>query len=116
MEIYGIRGVARDWFLSYLSNRKQYVYLNNIASNLCSLNCGIPQGSVLGPLLFLLYINDFNKCSNIFDFHRFADDSSLFYKHKNVSILESDINGELDKINEWLCANMVNRVDGLETH
>ena len=91
MEIYGIRGVARDWFLSYLSNRKQYVYLNNIASDLCSLNCGIPQGSVLGPLLFLLYINDFNRCSNIFDFHLFADDSSLFYKHKNLSTLESDI-------------------------
>ena len=105
MEIYGIRGVERDWFLSYQSNRKQYVYLNNIASDLCSLNCGIPQGSVLGPLLFLLYINDFNRCSNIFDFHLFADDSSLFYKHKNLSTLESDINGELDNINEWLCAN-----------
>lgn len=94
-----------DWFQSYLSNRKQYVYLNNTASDLCSLNCGIPQGSVLGPLLFLLYINDFNRCSNIFDFHLFADDSNLFYKQKNCSTLESDINGESNRINEWLCAN-----------
>ena len=54
---------------------------------------------------FLLYINDFNRSSNILDFHLFADDSSLFYKHQNLSTLESDINGELDKINEWLCAN-----------
>ena len=105
LEMYGIRGVANDWFQSYLSNRKQYVYLNNTASDLCSLNCGIPQGSVLGPLLFLLYINDFNRCSNIFDFRLFADDSNLFYKQKNCSTLESDINGELNRINEWLCAN-----------
>ncbi len=99
------RGIANNWFQSYLSNRKQYVYLNNTASDLCSLNCGIPQGSVLGPLLFLLHINDFNRSSNIFDFHLFADDSNVFYKHKNLSTLESDINGELDTINEWLCAN-----------
>ncbi len=79
LEKYGIRGFANDWFASYLTGRKHFVSLNNISSDLNDINCGIPQGSVLGPLLFLLYINDFYKCSELFDFHHFADDSNLFY-------------------------------------
>ena len=105
LENYGIRGVARDWFQPYLSDRKQYVNINNITSDLCNFSCGIPQGSVLGPLLFLIYVNDFNRCPELFDFHLFADDSNLFYKHKNLIALQSDINAELTKINEWLCVN-----------
>ena len=78
LEQYGIRGIAKEWFASYLSNRQQFVSLNNIKSDLHPLSCGIPQGSVLGPLLFLLHINDFNKYSKLLDFHLFADDSNIY--------------------------------------
>ena len=81
-----------------LSYWQDFVSLNNISSNLNDINCGIPQGSVLGPLLFLLYINDFYKCSEIFDFHHFADDSNLFYENENLLDLESNINRELANI------------------
>lgn len=94
----GIRGLANKWFVSYLTNRKQYVYLHNTISDYNTVTCGIPQGSVLGPLLFLLYINDFNRCSAILDFHLFADDSNLFYKHKNIILLQAHLNKELENI------------------
>ena len=70
-----------------------------------SIACGVPQGSVLGPLLFLLYINDFNSSAEGIEFHLFADDSNLFYSHKNLHSLEEKLNHELININEWLRAN-----------
>lgn len=78
LQHYGVRGLALDWFISYLSNRNQVVTVNGVQSELLSISCGIPQGSLLGPTLFLLYINDFHKCSKLFDFHLFADDANLF--------------------------------------
>ena len=105
LDHYGIRGIANDWFRSYLDNRKQFVTLGNISSEQLLVTCGVPQGSVLGPLLFLLYINDFNESSKILDFHLFADDSNLFCSHKKLQTLELTLNNELGKIQEWLCAN-----------
>ena len=79
------------------------VTVNSITSDLVTVPCGIPQGSVLGPILFLLYINDFHKCSSLFDFHLFADDANLFYRHRDIAILRQHINTELQNVNRWLC-------------
>ena len=105
LEKYGVRGVANDWFCSYLSNRRQFVSIGNSVSECKPITCGVPQGSVLGPLLFLLYINDFNKCAPSIDFHLYADDSNLFCSHKSLQVLETTLNDQLNSINEWLCAN-----------
>ena len=76
---YGIRGKALEWFRSYLSNRKQFVFHNGHSSVLRNINCGVPQGSLLGPLLFIIYINDFYRSSNVASFILFADDTNLFF-------------------------------------
>ena len=70
MSHYGIRGVSSDWYISYLSNCNQYISINGYESGLAAINCGVPQGSALGPLLFLLYINDLKV-------HHFADNTNL---------------------------------------
>ena len=102
---YGVRGKALEWFKNYLSNRKQFVDLNNHKSSLLSINCGVPQGSILGPLLFIIYINDFCKSSNILSYILFADDSNLFFSHSKPDVLLSTINKELKCIVEWIKAN-----------
>ena len=102
---YGIRGQALEWFRNYLQNRKQYVHLNGSNSSLKNINCGVPQGSILGPLLFIVYINDFCNSSDILSFILFADDSNVFFSHKNPHTLVRTINLELKKVTQWIRAN-----------
>ena len=102
---YGIRGVPLLWLQSYLNDRKQYVIYDGIRSPLQRISCGVPQGSILGPLLFLLYINDLpNICNNAF-MYMFADDSNLFLTGKNLREMESNINRELTILSDWLKSN-----------
>ena len=98
MEHYGIRGVSLDWFNSYLSNRKQYVYLNGEPAQLENVICGVPHGSVLGPLLFLIYINDLPHISGVLQFGLFANDTNIYYEAESIDKLEKIINKELQKL------------------
>ena len=105
LEHYGIRGVALNWLENYLENRMQCTEIGDTQSELELIKCGVPQGSVLGPLLFLIYINDIVNSSKLFKFTLFADDTSLYYSCKNTNNLEWLVNSELSKISEWLSAN-----------
>ena len=94
-----------NWFRSYLLDRKQYVSFNGQSSELLLNNCGVPQGSVLGPLLFFIYINDLPNISKILNFYLFADDTNIYYESTSLIELEQTVNKELDKLYLWLNVN-----------
>ena len=92
---YGFRGKALDWFSSYLSNRKQYVIYNNEKSTMEKLTCGVPQGSILGPLLFISYVDDIVNTSYVLEFVLFADDTTILYSHEDLASKIDVVNNEL---------------------
>ena len=84
---YGIRGKANEWLCSYLSNRRQFASINGFDSEAKTVGIGVPQGSVLGPFLFLIYINDLHKAIKFSKVHNFADDTNLFMKGESLKKL-----------------------------
>ena len=107
LSFYGIRGLSYQWFASYLNNRKQYVSLDGVESQCAYVKCGVPQGSILGPILFLIYINDLNTVSQKLKNIMFADDTNLFVSGRSVIEITQEINKELSVVAEWFQANLL---------
>ena len=105
LEHYGVRGPVLKWIEHYLKDRYQYVEYNNFKSGKSVITCGVPQGSILGPLLFILYVNDLPSVSSILSTVMFADDTSMFLAHDDLKHLEYIVNIELAKVVEWLNVN-----------
>ena len=109
LELYGIRGNCNKWFESYLKGRKQYVSLNGKKSDYKQVlhRVRVPQGSVLGPLLFIIYINDLPNILLYSNATLFADDTCLLYSNSFLKYIEKHLNVDLNRLSKWLCANKI---------
>ena len=96
LQCYGIRSLALNWIKSYLANRSQYVCYNNSNSVLKNIKCGVPQGSILGPVQFILYINDMYEVSKLLNIILFADDTSIFDSTRNIVDIACTVSNELE--------------------
>ena len=105
LNYYGIEGPAFDWFSSYLTGRQWYVELDGISSSFSQLSTGVPQGSILGPLLFLIYMNDIPNASNFLKYVLYADDTTLFSTINISAGATHEINNHISKDYDWLAVN-----------
>ena len=105
LEYYGIRGLPLRWIKNYFSNRFQFVQYNEYYSSYKMVCCGVPQGSILSPLFFLLYINDICNVSQLIEIVLFADDTNIFFSHKEPQYVINILNREMKKLSDWFQAN-----------
>ena len=105
LEYIGIRGHALEWFKSYLESRFQIVFTNGVLSDKAILRCGVPQGSILGPLLFLIYINDLTTIADYATVRMYADDTNMTFTACSIPELQHDMNIDLQFLQNWLIAN-----------
>ena len=104
LDKYGIKNTELSWFKSYLTQRKQFVSIKDTSSPLLDISLGVPQGSILGPLLFILYINDLPLASELLTL-LFADDTTLLFSHDDINVLISTVNSEFKKVCEFFRTN-----------
>jgi len=105
LQHYGIRGTALAWFSNYLSNRKQCVNVNGNSSEFLNITTGVPQGSILGPLLFIIYVNDLYRCTDNFTFTLYADDTNILCIGKHPDQVIATVNHEMPKVINWFKSN-----------
>jgi len=98
---FGITGITQDWFTNYLFGRHQRVNYKNQLSSLEPVLCGVPQGSILGPILFLLYFNNLTTVLSKCEIIKYADDTVLFYSHKDIKVIQNVLNDEFLKVTKW---------------
>ena len=105
LENYGVKETNLQWFKSYLDNPKQFIAYKNFLTCYIKISCCVPQDSVLGSLVCLVYVNDLNKTSDVLNPIMFADYTNLFNSHQNIKTIYRTVNCELEKICEWFRAN-----------
>jgi len=105
MYLYGVRGIVLHWFWDYLTNRQQFVTFADVSSDLGKISCGIPQGSVLGPLLFLFYVNYISNSVPNASIKLFADDTNLFVHGITLDNVVMKVNASLRSLSNWFFVN-----------
>ncbi len=105
LHLYGIKGTTYAWFKSYIQNRKSICLMNGKKSHATEITCGVPQGSNLGPILFLLYINDLPKCLETTKANLFADDTNLSCAGLDANEIETKLKRDLENVHSWLRCN-----------
>ena len=105
LEHFGFRGLFLNFLMDFVKNRQYFVSVNGLKSDISTVNIGVPQGSTLGPLLFLIYVNDMKNCSEILKFIQFADDTTVSHRGFDINNLRVVLETESNKVIKWLAAN-----------
>ena len=105
LKAYGIQSENLKWFKSYLSNRKQFISYNHSKTEMKTVKCGVPQGSILGPLFLLIFVNDLNNSTKVLDSVLFADNTNLFCSDSDIRAVFEIANQELGKISDLFLSN-----------